>query len=59
MLDDSDDYDLYRMQRAFLFVELNTVPELRRDIAQKAIEKLVREDLPQSCGHIVEAVTFG
>jgi hypothetical protein len=58
VLDDSDDYDLYRMQRAFLFVELNTVPELRRGIARKAIEKLVREDLPHSCGHIVEAVTL-
>jgi hypothetical protein len=58
VLDESDDYDLYRMQRAFLFVELNTVPELRRAIARKAIEKLVREDLPHSCGHIVEAVTF-
>ncbi len=58
VLDDSDDYDLYRMQRAFLFVELNTVPELRRGSAEKAIEKLVREDLPASLGHIIEAVTF-
>lgn len=58
VLNDSDDYDLYRMQRAFLFVELNTVPELRRGIARKAIEKLVREDLPQTCGHIIEAVTL-
>lgn len=58
VLDDSDDYDLYRMQRAFLFVELNTVPDLRRDAAKKAIEKLVREDLPVTCGHIIEAVTF-
>jgi len=58
VLDDSDDYDQYRMQRAFLFVELNTVPELRRGIARKAIEKLVREDLPATCGHIVEAVTL-
>lgn len=58
VLDDSDDYDLFRMQRAFLFVELNTVPELRRGIARKAIEKLVSEDLPQTCGHIVEAVTL-
>jgi hypothetical protein len=58
VLDDSDDYDLYRLQRAFLFVELNTVPELRRDIAKRAVEKLVREDLPVSCGHIIEAVTF-
>jgi len=58
VLDDTDDYDLYRMQRAFLFVELNTVPELRRGIARKAIEKLVRDDLPATCGHIVEAVTM-
>lgn len=58
VLDDSDAYDLYRMQRAFLFVELNTVPELRRGSAQKAIEKLVREDLPASCAHIIEAITL-
>jgi len=58
VLDDPDDYDLYRLQRAFLFVELNTVPEIRRDIAKRAVEKLVREDLPITCGHIIEAVTF-
>jgi hypothetical protein len=58
VLDSADDYDLYRVQRAFLFIELRTVPEIRRTIAMKRIEKSVHEDLPETCRRIVEAITF-
>lgn len=59
ILDKPEDYDLLRIQRAFLFVELKTVPELRRNIAQQRIERLVSgEDMPQPCRQIIEAITF-
>lgn len=59
VLDSPEDYDLLRVQRAFLFVELKTVPELRRAIAQQQIERLVSgEDMPPMCRHIIEAITL-
>lgn len=59
ILDEPEEYDLLRIQRAFLFVELKTVPELRRNIAQQNIERLVSgEDMPQPCRQIIEAITF-
>ncbi|MPZ79233.1 MAG: hypothetical protein GEV28_02075 [Actinophytocola sp.] len=59
ILDKPEDYDLMRVQRAFLFVELRTVPELRRTIAQQQIERLISgEDMPQACRQVIEAITF-
>lgn len=58
VLDSPEDYDLLRVQRAFLFVELKSVPTLRRGIAQRQIERLISgEDMPRACRQIVEAVT--
>jgi hypothetical protein len=58
VMDDAEDYDALRVQRAFLFVELKTVPEMRRVIAQQQIERLVSEDLPSTCRHLIEAITL-
>lgn len=49
-------YDLHRIQRTFLFVELNTLPDLRRSIARdRLIGFVIGNGAP--CLNIVEAVT--
>ncbi len=58
VLDTADDYDLYLVQRAFVFIELRAVPETSRAIAMRRIEKSICEDLSESCQRIVEAITF-
>jgi hypothetical protein len=59
ILDKPEDYDLLRVQRAFLFVELKTVPELRRAIAQRSVERVISgDDMPLACRNIIEAITF-
>jgi len=59
ILEKPEDYDLLRVQRAFLFVELATVPELRRNIAQQSIERVLSgDDMPRACRDIVEAITI-
>lgn len=59
ILDKPEEYDLLRVLRAFLFIELKTVPERRRTIAQQQVERLVSgEDMPQACRHIIEAITI-
>lgn len=59
VLGSDDEYDLYRLQRAFIFIELEKVPELRRGIAQKQLSDLIYQNSEEACFRIIEAVATG
>lgn len=56
VLGSDSEYDLYRVQRAFVFIDLAHVPVLRRAIAQRQLEDLIRDSYQIPCFGIIEAV---
>ncbi len=56
VLGSDDEYDLYRVQRAFILIELEKVPELRRGIAQKQLSDLIYQNSEEARFRIIEAV---
>jgi hypothetical protein len=58
VLPDSRDYDRFRVQRAFLFVELRTVARARRSrLSERLTARL--SDPTETSSRIVEAVVYG
>lgn len=56
VLGSNEEYELYRIQRAFIFVEMDTLPDIRRSIAMSHLAAVVADD-QDPCTRIVEAVT--
>ncbi|MGH3924374.1 MAG: hypothetical protein ACRDTT_16180, partial [Pseudonocardiaceae bacterium] len=58
VLPDSRDYDRFRVQRAFLFIELRTVARARRSrLSEKLTARL--SGATKASGRIVEAIVYG
>jgi hypothetical protein len=59
VLDSADAYDLLRIQKAFMFIELRTLPEMRRTIAAMEVQNLLNgRDIPDACRDVIEAVVI-